>query len=93
MNLQGEPPSHKHGNTWEGIRDPCEGTKPGNCQGKSASTAQEKSEISRNIERHREKETKLDERHYRKMCLRTDKWNKLEHVIPSRQKNGRILCF
>lgn len=25
MNLQGEPPSHKHGNTWEGTRDPCEG--------------------------------------------------------------------
>lgn len=43
MNLQGEPPSHKYGNTWEGTRDPCKGTKPGSCQGKSASTAQEKS--------------------------------------------------
>lgn len=26
MNLQGEPPSHKHRNCWEGKRDPCKGS-------------------------------------------------------------------
>lgn len=59
MNLQGESPSYKHGNTWEGTRDSCKRAKPDNYQGKRASTTQKKSETKKNIETHREKETKL----------------------------------